>query len=132
MSQIILAHSLEGDSSWLAEAEVIDYSLLVRLPWVTFDSTLKSALAIMQCGLDRESHEIVMGLIDYNRIFHSREAMEHLYNQARGRDGAVIKPYDYKERFLTSMLSYFPRTPTMATTRQVIVSNVANVVSQLV
>jgi hypothetical protein len=68
-----------------------------------------------------------VGLIDYNRMYRKREAMEQ-WSKELGRiitsstsgiinivteEGAVRKPADYEQRFLNAMWEYFPSTPTM-------------------
>ncbi|KAL6605816.1 hypothetical protein ACP70R_041469 [Stipagrostis hirtigluma subsp. patula] len=92
-----LERAVWNDTSFLASVDVMDYSLLV--------------------GIDEESKELVMGIIDYLRQYTWDKQLEN-WVKASGflggsKDGlpTVISPAQYKKRFRKAMSKYFLTLP---------------------
>jgi len=93
----ILERAVWNDTSFLASAAVMDYSLLV--------------------GIDEEKKELVIGIIDYLRQYTWDKQLE-TWVKASGILGGpkneaptVISPLQYKKRFRKAMSKYFLTVP---------------------
>uniref|UniRef100_A0A7N0TLC9 1-phosphatidylinositol-3-phosphate 5-kinase n=2 Tax=Kalanchoe fedtschenkoi TaxID=63787 RepID=A0A7N0TLC9_KALFE len=92
-----LERAVWNDTSFLASVDVMDYSLLV--------------------GVDNESKELVLGIIDYMRQYTWDKHLE-TWVKASGILGGpknaaptVISPKQYKRRFRKAMTTYFLTVP---------------------
>lgn len=96
-SRTVLKDAIERDSSFLEKNEVMDYSLLV--------------------GLDNKERLLVVGIIDYIRTFTLDKKVESILKQSvmmgggHGKLPTVIKPKNYKTRFIEAMDRYFLPVP---------------------
>lgn len=96
-SRTVLKDAIERDSSFLEKNEVMDYSLLV--------------------GLDNKERLLVVGIIDYIRTFTLDKKVESILKQSvmmgggHGKLPTVIKPKNYKTRFIEAMDRYFLAVP---------------------
>ncbi|ELU02982.1 hypothetical protein CAPTEDRAFT_176607 [Capitella teleta] len=96
-SKVVLNSAIMADTDFLSQHLVMDYSLLV--------------------GLDEDSKELVVGIIDYIRTFTWDKKLEfvvkttysHLGGQ--GKMPTVVSPELYRTRFLEAMNSYFLLVP---------------------
>ncbi|KAI5055795.1 hypothetical protein GOP47_0029658 [Adiantum capillus-veneris] len=93
----ILERAVWNDTSFLASADVMDYSLLV--------------------GVDEERRELVLGIIDFMRQYTWDKHLE-TWVKASGILGGpknatptVISPKQYKKRFRKAMKNYFLMVP---------------------
>ncbi|CAC5388449.1 PIKFYVE [Mytilus coruscus] len=90
-SKTLLMNVISRDSQFLAANLVMDYSLLV--------------------GLDENSDELVLGIIDYIRTFTWDKKLETILKSAGGKLPTVVSPEIYKSRFLSAMTRYFLPVP---------------------
>ncbi|XP_063396622.1 1-phosphatidylinositol 3-phosphate 5-kinase-like isoform X1 [Mytilus trossulus] len=90
-SKTLLMNVISRDSQFLAANLVMDYSLLV--------------------GLDENSNELVLGIIDYIRTFTWDKKLETILKSAGGKLPTVVSPEIYKSRFLSAMTRYFLPVP---------------------
>ncbi|KAK9101643.1 hypothetical protein Scep_025073 [Stephania cephalantha] len=93
----LLERAVWNDTSFLASIDVMDYSLLV--------------------GVDKEKHELVLGIIDFVRQYTWDKHLE-TWVKASGILGGpknvsptVISPKQYKKRFRKAMSAYFLMVP---------------------
>uniref|UniRef100_A0A803M9P3 1-phosphatidylinositol-3-phosphate 5-kinase n=1 Tax=Chenopodium quinoa TaxID=63459 RepID=A0A803M9P3_CHEQI len=93
----LLERAVWNDTSFLASVDVMDYSLLV--------------------GVDKEKHELVLGIIDFMRQYTWDKHLE-TWVKASGILGGpknvsptVISPKQYKKRFRKAMTTYFLMVP---------------------
>ncbi|XP_062233139.1 1-phosphatidylinositol-3-phosphate 5-kinase FAB1B-like isoform X2 [Phragmites australis] len=92
-----LERAVWNDTSFLASVDVMDYSLLV--------------------GIDEESKELVMGIIDYLRQYTWDKQLETWVKASRFLGGSkdvlptIISPDQYKKRFRKAMSKYFFTLP---------------------
>ena len=92
-----LSVALFNDTLFLGNLHVMDYSLLV--------------------GMDKESGELVVGIIDYIRRYTWDKNLETwvkksgLLGGGIGKDPTIISPGQYKKRFRASMARYFMMVP---------------------
>ena len=63
-SKETLVMSLKNDTSWLNTNQLVDYSLL--------------------CGMDMSTNELVMGIIDYHRMYRTVEWLEDHFKGVGG------------------------------------------------
>ncbi|CAB4068113.1 PIKFYVE [Lepeophtheirus salmonis] len=88
-----LLHAIDRDTTFLQNAMIMDYSLLV--------------------GIDSDRQELVIGIIDYIRNFSWDKKLENLIKKSGllgGKPGTtptIIPPKIYKKRFIEAMLKYF-------------------------
>ncbi|KAJ9122292.1 hypothetical protein QFC22_001713 [Naganishia vaughanmartiniae] len=90
----ILKAALWNDTLFLANLNVMDYSLVV--------------------GVDSESKELVVGVVDYIRTFTWDKKLESWVKDlgAAGRgEPTIVTPKQYKARFRAAMDKYFPAVP---------------------
>jgi len=96
-SKRILRSSLWNDSKFLAELNVMDYSLVV--------------------GVDGLKNELVVGIVDYIRTYTWDKKLESWVKDAAFLGGAgkgeptIVTPKQYKSRFRSAMERYFPLIP---------------------
>ncbi|XP_035827768.1 1-phosphatidylinositol 3-phosphate 5-kinase [Aplysia californica] len=95
-SKSVLKSAITSDSSFLSSNLVMDYSLLV--------------------GIDDDTHELVVGIIDYIRTFTWDKKLEMVVKSTgilggQGKMPTVVSPQLYKGRFLEAMDRYFLQVP---------------------
>eukprot|EP01113_Clastostelium_recurvatum_P021918 TRINITY_DN2601_c0_g1_i3.p1 TRINITY_DN2601_c0_g1~~TRINITY_DN2601_c0_g1_i3.p1 ORF type:complete len:2157 (+),score=555.75 TRINITY_DN2601_c0_g1_i3:83-6553(+) len=95
-----LGQAVWNDTAFLASLNVMDYSLLV--------------------GVDSQSKQLVVGIIDYMRCFTWDKQVEMWVKSSgimggRGKIPTVISPKQYKLRFRDAMWMYFVIAPTKHT-----------------
>ncbi|XP_076902454.1 putative 1-phosphatidylinositol-3-phosphate 5-kinase FAB1C [Bidens hawaiensis] len=92
-----LERAVWNDTSFLASIDVMDYSLLV--------------------GVDEESKELVMGIIDFMRQYTWDKQLETwvkasgILGGPKNASPTIISPKQYKRRFRKAMTSYFLTVP---------------------
>jgi 1-phosphatidylinositol-3-phosphate 5-kinase len=95
-SKRILRGALHSDSKFLADVNVMDYSLVA--------------------GVDEERHELVVGIVDYIRQYTWDKKLESwvkdsaFLGAAKG-EPTIITPKQYRHRFLKAIERYFPFVP---------------------
>ncbi|KAH9065873.1 hypothetical protein EDB87DRAFT_1776509 [Lactarius vividus] len=96
-SKRILRGALYNDSKFLADINVMDYSLVV--------------------GVDGEKNELVVGIVDYVRTYTLDKKLETWVKESGFLGGAgkgeptVVTPKLYRQRFASAMERYFPLVP---------------------
>ncbi|OSD06137.1 hypothetical protein PYCCODRAFT_1361249 [Trametes coccinea BRFM310] len=96
-SKRILRGALFNDSKFLADINVMDYSLVV--------------------GVDSAKNELVVGIVDYIRTYTWDKKLESWVKDTAFLGGAnkgeptIIGPKQYRHRFLSAMERYFPLVP---------------------
>ncbi|KAH6916651.1 1-phosphatidylinositol-3-phosphate 5-kinase, partial [Coprinopsis sp. MPI-PUGE-AT-0042] len=96
-SKRILRGALFNDSKFLADINVMDYSLV--------------------CGVDSENNELVVGIVDYIRTYTWDKKLESWVKESTFLGGAgkgeptIVTPKQYRQRFLAAMERYFPLVP---------------------
>ncbi|XP_025408093.1 putative 1-phosphatidylinositol 3-phosphate 5-kinase isoform X2 [Sipha flava] len=95
-SKIILNQAINDDAEFLTTQLVMDYSLLV--------------------GLDEDSGELVLGIIDYIRTFTWDKKIETMVKKSgllggQGKLPTIVSPEEYKNRFVAAMNLYFLSVP---------------------
>ncbi|KAF9502172.1 hypothetical protein BDN71DRAFT_13186 [Pleurotus eryngii] len=96
-SKRILRGALYNDTKFLADTNVMDYSLVV--------------------GIDKESNELVVGIVDYIRTYTWDKKLESWVKESAFLGGAgkgeptIVTPKQYRQRFITAMERYFPLIP---------------------
>ncbi|PCH34128.1 hypothetical protein WOLCODRAFT_113216 [Wolfiporia cocos MD-104 SS10] len=96
-SKRILRGSLFNDSKFLADINVMDYSLVV--------------------GVDSKKNELVVGIVDYIRTYTWDKKLESWVKDSTFLGGGhkgeptIIGPEQYRKRFLSAMERYFPLVP---------------------
>lgn len=93
-SLLRLQASLHNDTSFLASNNVMDYSLAI--------------------GIDEESQELYVGIIDYLRTYSWDKRLETLVKELGGSSKeapTIITPSLYKARFRRAMARYFMVSP---------------------
>ncbi|KAK9074536.1 hypothetical protein SSX86_007134 [Deinandra increscens subsp. villosa] len=92
-----LERAVWNDTSFLASIDVMDYSLLV--------------------GVDEESKELVLGIIDFMRQYTWDKQLETwvkasgILGGPKNASPTIISPIQYKRRFRKAMTSYFLTVP---------------------
>lgn len=87
----ILRGAIWNDTKFLQSVNVMDYSLLV--------------------GVDDDTKELVLGVVDYIRTFTWDKRIESLFKDLGGAGGktpTIVTPKQYKQRFRSAMERYFP------------------------
>ncbi|KAL8229976.1 hypothetical protein R6Q57_014876 [Mikania cordata] len=93
----ILERAVWNDTSFLASIDVMDYSLLV--------------------GVDEESKQLVLGIIDFMRQYTWDKQLETwvkasgILGGPKNASPTIISPKQYKRRFRKAMTSYFLTVP---------------------
>lgn len=95
-SKAVLNKAIEQDTKFLADNSVMDYSLLV--------------------GLEPNSDELVLGIIDYIRTFTWDKKLETMVKKSgilggQGKLPTIISPEEYRARFIAAMHRYFLPVP---------------------
>ncbi|KAF6754295.1 hypothetical protein DFP72DRAFT_990499 [Ephemerocybe angulata] len=96
-SKRILRGALYNDSKFLADINVMDYSLV--------------------CGVDSQTNELVLGIVDYIRTYTWDKKLESWVKESTFLGGAgkgeptIVTPKQYRQRFLSAMERYFPLVP---------------------
>ncbi|XP_069701423.1 1-phosphatidylinositol 3-phosphate 5-kinase isoform X2 [Periplaneta americana] len=95
-SKTVLTQAINNDTQFLASQSVMDYSLLV--------------------GLDKERRELVVGIIDYIRIFTWDKKLETIVKSSgilggQGKMPTIVSPELYRARFIAAMHRYFLPVP---------------------
>lgn len=85
-----------NDTLFLSIINIVDYSILV--------------------GIDEDTHEIVVGIIDYMRQYDIIKRMERMGKSvgtmiAGQAEPTVIQPPQYRKRFQVAMDRYFMTVP---------------------
>jgi len=89
----VLMETLFADSLFLADHTVMDYSLL--------------------CGIDKDTNELVIGIIDYIRTFTWDKKLETVFKSSvpNSKMPTIVSPKVYRTRFLEAMDRYFNVVP---------------------
>jgi len=92
-SKRILRGALYNDSKFLADINVMDYSLVV--------------------GVDNVKNELVVGIVDYIRTYTWDKKLESWVKESAFLGGGkgeptIVTPKQYRQRFLGAMERYFP------------------------
>ncbi|XP_030829575.1 1-phosphatidylinositol 3-phosphate 5-kinase isoform X3 [Strongylocentrotus purpuratus] len=90
-SKTALAMAIKADTEFLSSHLVMDYSLLV--------------------GLDENTKELVIGIIDFIRTFTWDKKLETFVKSTSGKMPTVVSPELYRSRFLEAMDKYFLLVP---------------------
>ncbi|KAK0158635.1 hypothetical protein PV328_009612 [Microctonus aethiopoides] len=95
-SNAVLNKAIEQDTKFLADNSVMDYSLLV--------------------GLEPNSDELVLGIIDYIRTFTWDKKLETMVKKSgilggQGKLPTIVSPEVYRSRFIAAMHRYFLPVP---------------------
>ncbi|KDR85635.1 hypothetical protein GALMADRAFT_234626 [Galerina marginata CBS 339.88] len=96
-SKRILRGALYNDSKFLADINVMDYSLV--------------------CGVDSRNNELVVGIVDYIRTYTWDKKLESWVKESAFLGGAgrgeptIVTPKQYRQRFISAMERYFPLVP---------------------
>ncbi|KAF9029974.1 hypothetical protein BDZ89DRAFT_1101417 [Hymenopellis radicata] len=96
-SKRILRGALFNDSKFLADINVMDYSLV--------------------CGVDSQNNELVVGIVDYIRTYTWDKKLESWVKESAFLGGAgrgeptIVTPRQYRQRFISAMERYFPLIP---------------------
>lgn len=93
--QLFFHKAVLNDTLFLSIVNVVDYSILV--------------------GFDENSHEIVVGIIDYMRQYDIVKKMERMGKSVGMLTGqaepTIIQPSQYRKRFSLAMEKYFMTVP---------------------
>lgn len=95
-SKTVLMQAIHNDTQFLSSQCVMDYSLLV--------------------GLDENSKELVVGIIDYIRTFTWDKKIETMVKKSgllggQGKQPTIVSPEEYRDRFIAAMHRYFLPVP---------------------
>ncbi|RDB29600.1 1-phosphatidylinositol 3-phosphate 5-kinase FAB1 [Hypsizygus marmoreus] len=94
-SKRILRGALYNDSKFLADINVMDYSLV--------------------CGVDSQNNELVVGIVDYIRTYTWDKKLESWVKESAFLGGrgepTIVTPKQYRQRFISAMERYFPLIP---------------------
>ncbi|KAG5645340.1 hypothetical protein DXG03_006402 [Asterophora parasitica] len=94
-SKRILRGALYNDSKFLADINVMDYSLVV--------------------GVDSQNNELVVGIVDYIRTYTWDKKLESWVKESAFMGGrgepTIVTPRQYRQRFISAMERYFPMIP---------------------
>ena len=95
-SKALITLAVWNDSLFLSSLYVMDYSLIV--------------------GIDEETQQLVVGIVDYIRQYTLDKQIEKFVKSQQGSQlPTVIAPEDYKKRFRTAMWNYFVMVPSKFT-----------------
>jgi len=92
----ILRGALYNDTKFLADINVMDYSLVV--------------------GVDDQNNELIVGIVDYIRTYTWDKRLESWVKDsgflgAGKGEPTIVTPKQYRQRFLSAMERYFPLVP---------------------
>ncbi|KAJ1301507.1 hypothetical protein OPQ81_008761 [Rhizoctonia solani] len=93
----ILRTAIYNDTQFLADVNVMDYSMVV--------------------GVDKVKSELVIGIVDFIRTYTWDKKIENLMKETvlgsgnKGEGPTIVTPKLYKERFRAAMEQYFPLLP---------------------
>ena len=91
-SKALITLAVWNDSLFLSSLYVMDYSVIV--------------------GIDEESQQLVVGIVDYIRQYTLDKQIEKWVKSQQGSEQpTVIAPKDYKVRFRNAMWNYFVMVP---------------------
>ncbi|KAL0580699.1 Mitochondrial distribution and morphology protein 12 [Marasmius crinis-equi] len=95
-SKRILRGALYNDSKFLADINVMDYSLV--------------------CGVDSQNNELVVGIVDFIRTYTWDKKLESWVKESAFMGGGrgeptIVSPKQYRQRFISAMERYFPLVP---------------------
>ncbi|GLB35735.1 putative protein present in Fab1, YOTB, Vac1, and EEA1 [Lyophyllum shimeji] len=95
-SKRILRGALYNDTKFLADINVMDYSLVV--------------------GVDSQHNELVVGIVDYIRTYTWDKKLESWVKESAFLGGGkgeptIVTPKQYRQRFISAMERYFPLIP---------------------
>ena len=95
-SKKVLRASVWNDTLFLSKLNVMDYSLLV--------------------GIDSDSNELVIGIVDFIRTFTWDKKLESWVKETGflgggGKEPTIVTPRQYKNRFREAMDKYFLMVP---------------------
>ncbi|KII84857.1 hypothetical protein PLICRDRAFT_167256 [Plicaturopsis crispa FD-325 SS-3] len=92
-SQVVLREAIRRDCEFLAQSNIMDYSLLL--------------------GIDAERKQIACGLVDTIGSYTFAKTLEYKAKQGlnTGKDITVIPPNEYQDRFVSAIESYFLACP---------------------
>lgn len=94
-AKLVFQKAVSNDTMFLSIVNVVDYSILV--------------------GFDEDSHEIVVGIIDYLRQYDIVKRMERMGKSvgmfAGQAEPTIIQPSHYRRRFSSAMERYFMTVP---------------------
>jgi len=95
-SKRILRGALYNDSKFLADINVMDYSLVV--------------------GVDMTNNELVVGIVDYIRTYTWDKKLESWVKESAFLGGGkgeptIVTPKQYRQRFMAAMGRYFLLVP---------------------
>ncbi|XP_033208545.1 putative 1-phosphatidylinositol 3-phosphate 5-kinase [Belonocnema kinseyi] len=91
-SKAVLNKAIEEDTKFLADNSVMDYSLLV--------------------GLEPNTEELALGIIDYLRTFTWDKKIETMVKKLGGQGlPTIVSPVEYRSRFIDAMHRYFLSVP---------------------
>ncbi|KAL1916606.1 uncharacterized protein VTP21DRAFT_5797 [Calcarisporiella thermophila] len=93
-SERIIRESIQNDTQFLADANIMDYSLLA--------------------GVNDEQKELIVGIVDYVGAYTWYKKLESRSKKTlrgNGKDVTVIPPEQYKKRFREAMEQYFLAIP---------------------
>lgn len=95
-AKAVLNKAIEMDTKFLADNSVMDYSLLV--------------------GLEPNTDELVLGIIDYIRTFTWDKKLETMVKKSgilggQGKLPTIVSPEEYRARFIAAMHRYFLPVP---------------------
>lgn len=87
-----LLEAVKQDTRFLGDSNIIDYSLVV--------------------GMDKETNELVVGIVDYVRTYTWDKRIEHWVKESGllgggGKAPTIVSPLEYKARFRAAMAQYF-------------------------
>ncbi|KAG8741663.1 1-phosphatidylinositol-3-phosphate 5-kinase [Ceratobasidium sp. 414] len=92
----ILRSAIWNDTQFLADLNVMDYSMLV--------------------GVDSSKNELVVGIVDFVRTYTWDKKLESIMKETLGGAGkgegpTIVTPKLYRDRFRSAMEQYFPLVP---------------------
>jgi len=93
-SKLSLGMTIWNDSYFLSELNVMDYSLIV--------------------GVDQDTNQLVIGIIDYIRKYTWDKSLESWVKKSisgKNKVPTIISPAQYKERFRQAIWEYFVFVP---------------------
>lgn len=92
-SKAILREAIKNDSNFLAQSNIMDYSLLL--------------------GVNEEKRQIACGLVDTIGSYTFAKTLEYKakHGLKAGKDVTVVPPTEYQERFVTALDRYFLACP---------------------
>jgi len=90
-SKIILEEGISGDADFLAQSNIMDYSLLL--------------------GVNSEQKHLACGLVDTIGSYTFAKTLEYKAKQNIRKEVTVVPPTEYRDRFVRAINSYFVACP---------------------